>query len=156
MPFTRDTVRVSDLVGRKIYAAKDINTYYFNKKVPKWLTKGIFYKKFSKGSLIGTCTGYYFTPKVINKKADAVALFFVNGYNKEFGFRYFAGDINMKSILEQGVITEGQRWDENKAKYNSSPLDSIKKSLANLTKNKLVIPAVLFLSFLYIQKNNNG
>ena len=155
MAFSKDTISVASLVGLKIYAAKSVNTYIYNTNLPKWLKYGYLYKKYKAGDLIGLCTSYHFSPKVINKKEDLIVLFFTAPNGKKYGLRLLGGEISTKKILDQGVKTEGQKQAETKKKYDKTPFEgfkeTVKETASSLTKN--IIPIVLLAGIIIFISN---
>ncbi len=158
MAFTSDTLRISDFVGKEIFTGTvPVNMYRYNNQRKQWST--IYSKPFKKvpaNTFIGVLTRYVFNPKAINKKADIIWLIFTDNSGKEFGFRLLNSDqINTKKLIQQGVITEGERWEENKKKYDASPFTSLINSFTNfVSKNKILIGAGIALVVISKAKQN--
>lgn len=121
--------RLSDLKGKKVFAAKPVFLYRTSKD-PKP------FRKVSKGGLIGVLTSYKLDLKGIDPrdlkslKKTKVWFIFKDAEGRDYGFKFQpgAGQINLQKFVDQGVKTEEQYSAENKAAYEKSPIDAVSET----------------------------
>jgi hypothetical protein len=127
--------RLADLKGKKVFAAKPIDLYRSSKDQKP-------FRKAPKGALIGKLINYKIDLTGVNprdikslKKAK-VWFIFKDSSGKDFGFKFIpkAGQINLQKFVDQGVKTEEQYKEENKAAFEKSPLDAVSQQSGQFFK----------------------
>jgi hypothetical protein len=127
--------RLADLKGKKVFAAKPVELYRSSKDQKP-------FRKVPKGGLIGKLITYKIDltgvdPRDIKSVKKAKVWFvFKDPSGKEYGFKFQpgAGQINLKKFIDQGVKTEEQYKEENKAAYEKSPIDALSEQSGSFLK----------------------
>lgn len=146
--------RLSDLKGKKVFAAKPVFLYRSSKDQKP-------FRKVPKGALIGKLVNYKLDltgidPRDLKSVKKAKVWFiFKDSDGKDYGFKFQpgTGQINLQKFVDQGVKTEEQYKAENKAAYEKSPIDAVSEtSGAFLKKYAPLIAAGLVTVILITRK----